>query len=163
MKKLKHKCLPYDTPVPEDLSRCGGGGAANTGNNGAPSTSYGAPSSTPSSSYGTPVGAPIGANNGAPSSSYGTPVGTPIRTNNGAPSSYGAPVRNPSSAPVRAPTPAFSTPSGANNIAQPPPPPVPHMNAPRVPIHSTSVIQEDSYGKPVTAPLNGKFFLNEKI
>ena len=145
MKKLKHKCLPYDTPVPEDLSRCGGGGAANTGNNGAPSTSYGAPSSTPSSSYGTPVGAPIGANNGAPSSSYG------------------APVRNPSSAPVRAPTPAFSTPSGANNIAQPPPPPVPHMNAPRVPIHSTSVIQEDSYGKPATAPLNGKFFLNEKV
>ena len=139
MKKLKHKCLPYDTPVPEDLSRCGGGGAANTGNNGAPSTSYGAPSSTPSSSYGTPVGAPIGANNGAPSS-------------------YGAPIRNPSSAPVRAPTPAFSTPSGANNIAQPPPPPVPHMNAPRVPIHSTSVIQEDSYGKPVTAPLNGKVF-----
>ena len=145
MKKLKHKCLPYDTPVPEDLSRCGGGGAANTGNNGAPSTSYGAPSSTPSSSYGTPVGAPIGANNGAPSSSYG------------------APVRNPSSAPVRAPTPAFSTPSGGNNIAQPPPPPVPHMNAPRVPIHSTSVIQEDSYGKPATAPLNGKFFLNEKL
>jgi len=124
VKKLMHKCMPYENPVPEDLSSCGGG-VIDAGNNGAPSSSYGVPSASPSSSYGTPVGTPIGA---------------------------------PSGAPVRAPSSGYSTSSGGQNIAPPPPAPVPHMKAPRGPISHSSfnnVIQEDSYGKPVTAPLNG--------
>ena len=58
-KKMMHKCLPYESRIPEDVTSCA---------NENPSSAYGAPSS----------------GNGAPSSSYGAPQGSsysaPVKT-----------------------------------------------------------------------------------
>ena len=65
VKKLKHKCLPYEAKPSENLASCG------VKNNNSPSSGYGAPGNgnNPSSGYGAP------GNNNNPSSGYRAPQG----------------------------------------------------------------------------------------